>query len=196
MVNLVLSPTWTVPPRVARLDLLPKIKSEPAFLRQRGFRVFSGWGPEAVELDPRSVDWTAIAPGDLGFKFTQDPGPLNALGGVRFSLTNDFNIYLHDTPDRNLFSRSKRTFSSGCIRVRDVVALALFALDGDPKWPETLLRNAMESGRGQVVRLARSLPVHIGYMTAWVDRSGKLQFREDVYGHDEILAERLGLSGG
>ncbi len=196
MINLVLSPTWTVPPRIARLDLLPKVKGEPEFLRQKGFRVYSGWGPAATELDPQSIDWTAISPQGLGFKFRQDPGPLNALGGVRFSLTNDFNIYLHDTPDRNLFSRSKRSFSSGCIRVQEVMALALFALDGDPSWPETRLREAMESGRTQVVKLAKPLPVHITYMTAWVDGSGRLQFREDVYRRDQLLAEKLGLVGG
>ncbi len=196
MINLVLSPTWTVPPRIARLDLLPKIKGEPEFLRQKGFRVYSGWSPEATEIDPDSIDWAAISPQALGFKFRQDPGPLNALGEVRFSLTNDFSIYLHDTPDQNLFGRSKRAFSSGCIRERDVMALALFALNGDPNWPEARLREAMQSGRTQVVKLAKPLPVHITYMTAWVDESGKLRFREDVYRRDQLLAEKLELVDG
>lgn len=192
MINLVLSPAWTVPPRIARLDLLPKLRSEPAFLRQKGFSVYSSWAQDAVEVDPLSIDWAAIRPDDLRFKFRQAPGPFNALGGIRFSLTNDFNIYLHDTPDRNLFSRSKRAFSSGCIRVEDVIGLALFALDGDPSWPAARLRAAMDSGRTQVVRLATPLPVRITYMTAWVDAAGRLQFREDVYRRDERLAQELG----
>lgn len=194
IVNLVLSPTWTVPPRIARLDLLPKIKAQPAFLQDRGFRVFGGWGPEAAELDPRAVDWVAISPEGLRFKFRQEPGPLNALGQIRFSLTNDFSIYLHDTPDKNLFSRTARAFSSGCIRVQDVLGLALFALDGDPDWPEARLSAAMESARTEIVKLAKPLPVHINYMTAWVDGAGRLQFRQDVYGRDRLLAEKLGLS--
>lgn len=191
MVNLVLSPPWTAPPRIARRDLLPRIQEDPEYLTRMGFRVFNGWDATAVELDPLAVDWSAVSPNSLPFRFRQNPGPLNALGGVRFSLTNDFFIYLHDTPDRNLFSRTRRAFSSGCIRVQEVMKLALFALDGDPNWPEERVREGMNSAETRVVRLAEPLPVHITYLTAWVDRDGRVQFRDDIYARDEQLAQRL-----
>lgn len=194
IVNLVLAPTWTVTPRIARLDLLPKLQSDPSYLTTKGIRVFSDWSASAVEVDQTTIDWSKIRPNAIPFKFRQDPGPLNALGGVRFSLTNDFFIYLHDTPDRNLFSKSRRSFSSGCIRVKEVLALAMFALNGDPNWPEERVQQAMTGPESKVVKLADPLPVLITYSTAWVDDSGLLQFRDDVYGRDRRLSEKLGLT--
>ncbi|MFZ5912659.1 MAG: L,D-transpeptidase family protein [Pseudomonadota bacterium] len=193
IVNLVLSPTWTPPPRLARLDVLPKIKADPAYLAQQGFRVFDGWGPESRELNPDGIDWRGITADNLRYRLRQEPGPRNALGGVRFSLTNAFGIYLHDTPHRELFSKTARGFSSGCIRVAKALELALFALENDPAWPPGRLSQAMTSARTQVVRLARPLPVHIIYHTAWVDEAGVLQFREDIYGRDVLLRAALKL---
>ena len=194
IVNLVLAPTWTVTPTIARLDLLPKLKKDPSYLETKGIRVFSDWSANAVEVDQTTIDWANMRPNAIPFKFRQDPGPLNALGGVRFSLTNDFFIYLHDTPDRNLFTKSRRSFSSGCIRVKEVLALAMFALNGDENWPIDRVQKAMEGPESKVVKLASPLPVFITYSTAWVDDSGLLQFRDDVYGRDRLLAEKLGLT--
>ena len=181
-------------PTIARLDLLPKIKADPTYLKTKGIRIFSDWSASAVEVDQTKIDWATIRPNAIPFKFRQDPGPLNALGGVRFSLTNDFFIYLHDTPDQNLFTKSKRSFSSGCIRVKEVLALALFALNGDVNWPADRVQNTMKSAETKIVKLANPLPVLITYSTAWVDDSGLLQFRDDVYGRDKLLAEKLGLA--
>lgn len=194
IVNLVLAPTWTVTPTIARLDLLPKLKKDPSYLQTKGIRVFSDWSATAVEVDQTTIDWANMRPNAIPFKFRQDPGPLNALGGVRFSLTNDFFIYLHDTPDRNLFSKSRRSFSSGCIRVKEVLALAMFALNGDANWPIDRVQKAMEGPETKVVKLSKPLPVLITYSTAWVDDSGLLQFRDDVYGRDKRLSEKLGLA--
>ncbi|MEQ9487568.1 MAG: L,D-transpeptidase family protein [Alphaproteobacteria bacterium] len=194
IVNLVLAPTWTVTPRIARLDLLPKLQNDPGYLKTKGIRVFSDWSADAVEVDQTTIDWANMRPNAIPFKFRQDPGPLNALGGVRFSLTNDFFIYLHDTPDRNLFHKSRRSFSSGCIRVKEVLALAMFALNGDANWPVDRVQTAMEAPESRIVKLSNPLPVLITYSTAWVDDSGLLQFRDDVYGRDKRLSQKLGLS--
>ena len=193
IVNLVLSPSWTPPPRLAKLDVLPKVKANPAYLKQQGFRVFDGWGENSRELDAGSINWRAVTANNLRFRFRQDPGPLSALGGVRFSLTNDFGIYLHDTPHKELFVQHSRGFSSGCIRVQKAAELALFALDNAVNWPPERLSEAMTSAQTQIVKLAKPLPVHIIYRTAWVDGTGVLQFRDDIYGRDRLLRAALKL---
>lgn len=193
IINLVLSPSWTPPPRLAKLDVLPKVKANPAYLRQQGFRVFDGWRADARELNPDTINWRAVTPDNLRFRFRQDPGPLSALGGVRFSLTNSFGIYLHDTPHKELFGKHSRAFSSGCIRVAKAAELALFALDNDVNWPAARLADAMISAKTGVVKLSSPLPVHIIYRTAWVDGAGALQFRDDIYGRDALLRNALKL---
>ncbi len=193
IVNLVLSPTWTPPPRLAKLDVLPKIKANPAYLKQQGFRVFDGWGADARELDADAINWHTVTAGNLRFRLRQDPGPLNSLGGVRFSLTNSFSIYLHDTPHKELFGKPSRSFSSGCIRVAKAAELALFALENDPNWPPARLTEAMTEAKTQIVKLANPLPIHIIYRTAWVDGAGVLQFRNDIYGRDALLRTGLKL---
>lgn len=194
IVNLILHPTWTPTPRLARQDVLPKIKKNPDYLSEQGFRVFESWDANARELDPATVDWAGLEPVALKFKFRQSAGPKSALGGVRFSLTNDINIYLHDTPDKGLFTKGMRAFSSGCVRVGDAVELAAYALADMPDWTVARLAQAMEQGPTQTVKLASPLPVLLVYLTAWVDDQGRLQLREDVYERDPILAAALGLT--
>ena len=120
-------------------------------------------------------------------------GPLNALGGVRFSLTNKFGIYLHDTPHKELFGKHDRSFSSGCLRVEKAAELAMFALDDDPNWPFERLTEAMTGAKIQTVKLASPLPVHIIYRTAWVNETGVLHFRSDIYERDALLRAALKL---
>ncbi|HBC53882.1 MAG TPA: peptidoglycan-binding protein [Alphaproteobacteria bacterium] len=195
IVGLVLSPSWTPPVTILRKDLLPKLREDPDYLIRKRFRVFEGWGDAAREVDPASVDWRNVSTRNLRYWLRQAPGPDNALGGVRFTLTNDFGIYLHDTPDRGLFSRNKRDFSSGCVRVQEAEQLALFALHGDPRWPLDKLRAAMVSGETRTVKLLEPLPVHILYLTAWIDSAGRFQFRDDIYGRDMLLNQALALPG-
>ena len=188
-----LSPSWTPPVTILRKDLLPRLREDPDYLIRKRFRVFEGWGEAAREVDPASVDWRNVSTSNLRYWLRQAPGPDNALGGVRFTLTNDFGIYLHDTPERDLFSRNKRDFSSGCVRVQEAEQLALFALKGDPHWPPDKLRAAMTSGESRIVKLSEPLPVHILYLTAWVDKAGRFQFRDDIYGRDTLLRQALAL---
>jgi murein L,D-transpeptidase YcbB/YkuD len=191
--DVIFRPRWTVPPRLAKNDLLPKIKKDPAYLQTMGFRVFRSWQAGAAEVDTKTIDWQSISAKSLGFKFRQDSGSKNALGLIRFSLTNPLDIYLHDTPDRNLFAKPGRAFSSGCIRVSDPVALARFVLASQPEWTEDAIRAAMNGDRTFSVKVAGKTPVHVIYATAWVD-GGRVEFRDDVYGRDKVLNRALGLS--
>jgi murein L,D-transpeptidase YcbB/YkuD len=191
MTYLVLNPSWHVPPKIARLDKLPLIRKDPGYLSREHFRVFEGWGAEATEIDPATVRWSKVSRGNFRYHFVQDPGPWNALGRIKFMFPNPFDVYIHDTPSRELFQKTVRTFSSGCIRIEKPIQLAEYVLAGDLKWNDETIMAALETGREQTVRLPAPIPVHLLYWTAWVDPSGTVQFRKDVYGRDWRVLEAL-----
>jgi murein L,D-transpeptidase YcbB/YkuD len=192
MTYMVVNPYWNVPRTIAVEDILPEIQKDVAYLAHRGFHVFQSWELDAPEVDPTSVDWHAFHVNRFPFRLRQDPGPYNALGRIKFMFPNPFAVYLHDTPNRDLFKRVQRDFSSGCIRVEAPVALANFVLAGDKQWTPDALTEAVEKGESQTIRLRRPVPVHLLYMTAWVDEKGVIQFRRDIYDRDRDLSRALG----
>jgi murein L,D-transpeptidase YcbB/YkuD len=191
MTYLELNPYWNVPPSIARNELLPKIKADPGYLAANDFQLLSDWSDSATVLDPHAIDWSAVRPDTFAYKVRQGPGPGNALGHIKFMFPNRFNIYLHDTPARGLFAQEVRDFSHGCIRVQDPETLAAFVLDRQPDWSEGQINAAIAGGQRQIVTLNQPLPVHIAYLTAWVNKDGSVNFRRDVYGRDAILAAAL-----
>lgn len=192
---LVLNPTWEVPRSIAVLDELPLIRRDPGFLTRMGFRVLTGWGADERVVDPASVDWSALGPGNFPYRLRQQPGPYNALGRIKFMFPNRFNVYLHDTPSRELFDFARRDFSSGCIRIDRPLDLAEHVLRDDPRWTRAALEAAIASGRTQTVSLPSPLPIHVQYWTAWVDPEGTLHFRNDLYGRDARLETVLRARG-
>jgi murein L,D-transpeptidase YcbB/YkuD len=121
----------------------------------------------------------------------QKPGGANALGKVKFLFPNAYSIYFHDTPSKSLFNESRRAFSHGCIRLAEPAKLAAYLLKGDPRWTEDSIARAMNGTKELQVKVAPAVPVFIGYFTAWVDETGKLNFRQDIYGHDKNMAKRM-----
>ncbi|MGK2914968.1 MAG: L,D-transpeptidase family protein [Porticoccaceae bacterium] len=193
MLNLVLSPTWTPTPMIARLDILPKLRTDPGYLVRNQIRLFDSWAADAREINPFLVDWSRVRPEQSHYRFRQDPGPSNSLGQIRFSLANDADIYLHDTPHRELFEKPRRAFSSGCVRVADARVLALFALDANGDWSAERLEAVIATRTKQVIKLAKPLPIHLIYVTVWVDERGVAQFRDDIYGQD-VYGQGLSLA--
>ena len=191
MSYLEVNPTWTVPPKLVREDILPKVKKDPAYLAKKGFRVFEGWSEGAGEIDAAAVDWTQVDGESLPYKFRQDPGPQNSLGRIKFMFPNKFDVYLHDTPDKGLFKRSARNFSSGCIRVERPIDLAEYVMRGDPAWTRDKILAAIESRKTQVINLPEPLGVHLLYWTAWLAADGRVHFRQDVYLRDAALSRAL-----
>ncbi len=192
MTFLELNPYWYVPPRIAREEILPRIRKDPAHLAKNGYTLLSDWSEKAVAVDPATVDWAALG-GRFPFRLRQEPGEGNALGRIKFMFPNRFDVYLHDTPSKRLFERAARTFSHGCIRVQNPLdlAAAVLRLTGTAGWDRAALDAAVASGKRQVVRLARPLPIHITYVTAFVEPDGTVQFRDDVYGRDRRLTAAL-----
>ena len=154
-------------------------------------KVFQGWGADEKEIDPKRIDWSKVNAKSFKYRLRQEPGPWNALGRVKFMFPNRFNVYLHDTPSRELFEKTVRTFSSGCIRIEKPIELAEYLLRDDPKWTHETILAAIQKQIEQTVRLPRSIPVHLLYWTAWVDREDSLHFVRDIYGRDKRLDEAL-----
>jgi murein L,D-transpeptidase YcbB/YkuD len=172
MTHLVLNPYWNVPSGILKKEVLPHIARDPGYLARQN-----------MEMLP-------------GGKVRQKPGANNALGKIKFLFPNRFDVYLHDTPSRSLFSRSVRTFSHGCIRVEKPLELAEYLLKDDPAWTPEKIQKALAKGSESWVKIPNPLPVHLAYWTAWVDDAGVTQFRKDVYGRDKPLAEKLGAVQG
>jgi len=188
---LVLSPYWHIPPGIAVKDILPHIRKDPEYLTRQNIKVFRGWGGESKEVDPKSIDWSKVSARDFPYRFRQDPGPGNALGQVKFMFPNKFNVYLHDTPVRELFTKTVRGFSSGCIRIEKPIELAEYLLRSDPKWTRETLLATIEKRAEQTIRLPQPVPVHLLYWTVWIDEEELIQFRSDIYGRDILLDRAL-----
>ncbi len=188
--TLVLNPTWTVPRKIVYEEIIPAQRANADYLVQNKMDLFR---PSDLShpVSSKKVDWKKAGPGNFPYIVRQRSGSWNALGCYKFLFPNSYDIYLHDTPSRQLFERSDRTFSHGCIRVSQPERLARFVLDGDSLWTEERLSNELELGRERFVPLLSAIPVSIVYFTAWVDEDGILQEREDVYGHDRKLADVL-----
>lgn len=171
MTTIVFSPYWNVPPSIVKKEVLPGIQKDPNYLEKNNMEIKGGTDSLPV--------------------VRQKPGPENSLGKVKFLFPNVFNIYLHDTPAKWLFDKDVRAYSHGCIRLADAEKMADYLLQNDPNWTPDKINEAMNSGIEQSVKLRNPVPVFITYYTAWVDENGQLNFRDDIYGHDKQVAEKM-----
>lgn len=190
MTYLVLSPFWHIPPTIARQDVLPQVQRDVEYLSRQNMKVFQGWGADTREVDPHTIDWGSVNRRTMPYRFRQDPGPANALGTVKFMFPNQYHVYLHDSPARDLFGRAQRDFSSGCIRVEKPLELAAYLLRGT-RWTPAEISKAMSEPVERTVNLPQSIPVHLLYWTAWAEQDGTIHFRHDVYQRDGKLLAAL-----
>ena len=187
MTYLVLNPSWHVPVNIAVKDKLPLILKDAGYLSGENIKIFEKWGTEKKEIDPKTVDWSKVTADNFHYRLVQEPGPSNALGRIKFMFPNSFNVYLHDTPSRELFSKTVRSFSSGCIRIEKPVELAEYLLKDAPEWTAEKIRSVIEKGKEQIILLRNPVPVHVIYWTAWANNDGSINFRDDIYGRDKKL---------
>jgi murein L,D-transpeptidase YcbB/YkuD len=184
MTFIVFRPYWNIPESIVLEEMLPQLQRDPSSLQKKGIEAYAGAGDKARRVDLDDIDAARFA--TSGYRLRQRPGPRNSLGNVKFMLPNAHNIYLHDTPSDGLFEATDRSFSHGCVRVEKPLELAAFVLRDKPEWDREAIRAAMVGGDDdRTVSLAHPVPVHIVYLTAWVDPDGTVQFRDDVYGRDE-----------
>ena len=185
IVSLKFSPDWTVPRSILEKDYLSSLRADPGFAIAEGFEVYK----DGALISPYRVQWHDPR---ISRKVTlrKPPSSYGPLGGVRFSLTNDMAIFLHDTPSTNLFDLSQRAHSSGCVRVAEPEALAAYLLEGT-NWHDQRISRAMLAGSIQIAKPVAPVQVFLSYMTAFVDADGRLQVVSDPYQLDEDLISRL-----
>jgi L,D-transpeptidase YcbB len=189
MEQVIFHPFWGVPDSIKKNEILPSLaRGSTRILERHNLRIQH----KGRDIDPESVDW---ATADMrNFHVYQPPGGENVLGVVKFRFPNKHDVYMHDTPQKHLFDAGVRTFSHGCMRVRDPLKLAELLLAEDKGWPANRVAAAVSAGRqDNQINLTRKFPVHITYFTAAVDEGGKLALYGDVYGHERRIS--LGLEG-
>ncbi|WP_374307330.1 murein L,D-transpeptidase [Dongia sp.] len=178
-----LNPDWTAPAKIAAIDEVKRERNNPGFLEAKGFTIYDRSGNV---VSPYAIDWHSVGPGNFPYTLRQAPGPENALGPVKFDFPNDHAVFLHGTPTVKLFDKQDRFFSSGCVRTEKPIDLAKFVLKDDPEWPAARIDEVLKTAKTTLVKLQNPLPVHITYMTAWVDEDGVMQFRKDAYSYDDL----------
>jgi murein L,D-transpeptidase YcbB/YkuD len=167
----VFSPYWNMPRSIVRNEILPAMRRNSNYLARK------------------NMEQTGTSNGLPVIR--QKPGGSNSLGKVKFIFPNSYSIYFHDTPAKSLFSKESRAFSHGCIRLAEPSKMAEFLLSNQPEWTRAKITTAMNASTEKWVTLNEPVPVMITYFTSWVDENGLLNFREDIYGHDTKMAERL-----
>lgn len=180
------NPTWTVPPTILTKDMLPKIQQNPDYLAANRIRVLDRAGNV---LDPSTVDWYNAR----GLTLRQDAGPENSLGRVVIRFPNDYAIYLHDTPHRELFAKSVRTTSSGCIRVENPLQLVELLFNDPVRWNSEGIAKQLANGRTENIKLPVKIPVLLAYWTVDMSNEGRVAFKPDVYGYDAPVLQQLNM---
>lgn len=184
--SIIINPYWRVPYSIAVKDILPELRKDPGYLDKKHIKVINSNGKEVSEAFDDQIDWKNISGRDFNYRLKQEPGPLNALGRLKFDIPNQYGVYLHDTPVQGLFKKARRGFSSGCIRLERPLDIAAYLLSDDADWPREKIVEAIESKKTRTIRLKRPIPVHVVYITAWVSEDGLLNFRQDIYGRDAM----------
>jgi murein L,D-transpeptidase YcbB/YkuD len=186
---IVFRPYWVITRSIIKNETLPAVRKNSGYLARNDMEIYSGSGDTGPAVPTTSANLQRVARGELGIR--QRPGPKNSLGLAKFIFPNDHNVYMHGTPATELFARSRRDFSHGCIRLEDPQRFAVWVLRDSAKWSSAEVRAAMDGSRPKQVNLARTLPVFIYYTTAVVRPDGTVEFLDDIYGHDAKIEAEL-----
>ena len=185
--RIMLNPYWNIPNSIINTEILPALKRNSNYLSKNNMEVVSNDGKI---LNASNINWNKYSK-NVPFVIRQKPGKDNALGEMKFLFPNNFNIYLHDTPSKELFDRNKRDFSHGCIRVENPKKLLMYLLESDKTWTQEKVEEVLKTDIETGISIKPNMPVYIVYFTAWVDYKGNLNFRNDIYNLDEQLAKEI-----
>ena len=197
MSYVVLNPSWNIPESIAKNEIIPKLLKDPKYLESKGIDIYAGWnGTTSEKVDSKEVMDNAILQNVdnlQNFRFSQTSNKENPLGKMKFMFPNKHSVYIHDTPTKSLFAQARRAFSHGCIRLSKPEELLSTIASEDKnidinKAHEILANPAITE---KTIGLEKKIPIHIVYLTSWVDENGVLQFREDIYNFDKIQKELL-----
>ncbi len=189
--NMVVNPSWHVPVKLAKKDILPKLVKNPRYLEKMGMVI------EGRTDDPAgtTINWKKLDPDHFPYTLRQAPGDLNSLGQLKFNFKNPFDVYMHGTPHQELFDKAERDFSSGCVRLEDPEGVAQILLqhthDKNGDWDEARIGHEIEAGETKTVLLAKPMPIYFLYWDAFPDDGGAVNFRKDIYGYDPMLINKV-----
>lgn len=188
--SVIFNPSWHVPSRIAREDILPKLRKDPHYLQKQGIII-----KEGDNGDPHGtmINWNTISPSEFTFRLRQEPGAMNALGRIKFDFDNNFSVYMHGTPHEELFEKASRHLSSGCVRLQDPISFATLVLaENDSDWDNNKVKRLIDNGKTRSVPLSSEMPVYFIYQTAFfVKGDDAIYFTPDDYDYDRILLEAL-----
>ena len=176
---------WHVPRSISIDEYLPLIKENPEFLQENDMRLIVRGTSETI--DPSLIDMSKFEPDNFPFLIKQNPSNINALGVVKFMFPNKFNIYMHDTPMKELFFKDERTFSHGCVRVQDPFQFAFKLLSPQERDPQSKFQKVLATKEERQINLVESVPVKITYRTVFLSDYGLPQYRSDIYGRDATV---------
>lgn len=182
--TIVFNPKWNVPDLIANKDIIPKIIENPDFLTEQNISVYSSFKRDAYKIDPKDIDWKKVQEEGFPYKFSQSPGFENALGKVKFIFLNNHDVYMHDTPQKGLFGKIYRAYSSGCIRLEKPFQLVEYFIQNQDTLNTEEVVNYLADDNVKYVKIKNPIPLYITYITAWVDHHGIPHFREDIYEKD------------
>jgi L,D-transpeptidase YcbB len=185
--NIIINPSWHIPPGIMMRDKLHKIIEDPSYIYRAGFTVRDSFGNS---VDPYQVDWESEG---MHYQVSQPPGPRNALGRIKLNIDNPYIIYLHGTPEDKLFNNTIRGFSSGCIRLQQPVDLAAWVLADESDWTIEKINSSIDAGGTKTIPLKNKIPVYFTYQTVWLNEKGTVYFSNDLYQFDTTLMKLLHL---
>ena len=175
-------PFWHIPESIVKKDIAKSMQVDSEYLKKNNILIYQDYYYEDT-INPDYIDWYSEEP--TLFKFRQNPGYSNSLGVAKINFANKHAVFLHDTPNKSLFSDGQRFFSSGCVRVQNIDDLIQWLLSPNKGWTSNKLENILSIAQTTTVRMDTEIPIKIGYLTAWND-NGLVHFREDIYGKDPI----------
>ncbi|WP_028034593.1 murein L,D-transpeptidase [Chelativorans sp. J32] len=177
--EIILNPYWNAPVSIVRKDIIPLMRKDPNYLTNNNIRMIA---PDGREVDPLTVDWSTEEAAK--YRFRQDPGKINAMASVKINFPNQHAVYMHDTPQQNLFRDQERFHSSGCVRVQNVRDLVAWILRDTPGWDRRQIETTIQSQEDIHINVAEPVPVYFSYVSAWSTGDGVVHFRDDIYGFD------------
>jgi murein L,D-transpeptidase YcbB/YkuD len=183
--HIVFSPTWTVPVSIIKNEIIPRLISNPDYYTERNYVFYK----DGQQIDPASEPWGTTQPHQ--YRIVQQSGGDNSLGRVKFGMSNSMRIYLHDTPSQRLFAKEYRALSHGCIRLDEPAKFAEYLLRENSGWDREKIKKEMSGDKASTIMLKKDYQVRIQYCTAWVSEDGRMNFREDIYGHDHMQLQEL-----
>lgn len=186
--HMIVNPSWHVPSKIAKQDILPKLRKDPRYLEKLGFVI------KGNEDDPHgeNIDWQKVSDRAFQYQLRQAPGEQNSLGRLKFDFENDFAVYMHGTPHQELFAKSERALSSGCVRLRDPteVAEVIFS-DNKTTYTAEQINGLIGAEKTKWLNLNTNLPIYFLYWTVFRDKDGNIQYRKDIYDYDRFLIDAI-----